>query len=196
MPSQCPVHAPSRWWGRFYLQPREKMRWKRRRCGNCIFFVFCEPSWTIILSAFRGWSSCCKLVYWHVPTLFLVLCLPLRLAVLIWDPSGEVSSTSPFFVFCARSTSRACRGGYRSRRRDRMGKSEMRRMNVLFVRSRLCIYTCYLVLTVLACVMNLIFLYCVVRVMSSSWKSLRQLLFHKPDLSKQKEHVVALWLYS
>ena len=44
----------------------------------------------------------------------------------------------------------------------------MRRMNVLIVRSRLCIYTCYLVLTVLVCMMTLIFQYCVVRVMSNS----------------------------
>ena len=43
-------------------------------------------------------------------------------------------------------------------------------MNVLIVRSQLCIYTCYLVLTVLVYMymMTLNFLYCVVRVMANS----------------------------
>ena len=71
-------------------------------------------------------------------------------------------------MMIARMTSGTRKRTMRWTRKSRRVRSEMRRMNVLIVRSRLCIYTCYLVLTVLVCIMTLIFLYFVVRVMSNS----------------------------
>ena len=71
-------------------------------------------------------------------------------------------------MMIGRKTSRTRKRAMRWTRRSRVGRSEIRRMNVLIARIRLCVYTCYLVLTVLVCMMTLIFVYCVVRVMSNS----------------------------